>query len=117
MKFSELVTRVAGDGADAWRTHYAAQAAQERGEDVIILSIGDPPLSTPQPVVERAIEALRAGDTHYTEARGRIALRQAIAALHEHLSGQRVSPDEVILACGAQNALLVAALCLTGEGD
>lgn len=117
MKFSELVTRVAGDGADAWRTHYAAQAAQERGEDVIILSIGDPPLSTPQPVVERAIEALRAGDTHYTEARGRVALRQAIAALHERRSGQRVSPDEVILACGAQNALLVAALCLSGDGD
>ena len=117
MKFSELVTRVAGDGADAWRTHYAAQAAQERGEDVIILSIGDPPLSTPEPVVERAVAALRAGDTHYTEARGRAALREAIAALHERRSGQRVGADEVILACGAQNALLVAALCLSGDGD
>jgi aspartate/methionine/tyrosine aminotransferase len=117
VKFSELVTRVAGDGADAWRTHYAAQAAQERGEDVIILSIGDPPLSTPEPVVERAVAALRAGDTHYTEARVRAALREAIAALHERRSGQRVGADEVILACGAQNALLVAALCLSGDGD
>ena len=59
MKFSQLVTRIAGDGADAWRTHYAAQAAQERGEDVIILSVGDPSLSTPQAVVDRAVAALR----------------------------------------------------------
>lgn len=117
MKFSQLVTRIAGDGADAWRTHYAAQAAQDRGEDVIILSIGDPALSTPAPVVERAIAALRAEDTHYTTARGRETLRRAIAQLHERRSGQRVGEDEVVITSGAQNALLTAAMCLAGEGD
>lgn len=117
MKFSDLVTRVAGDGADAWRTHYAAQAALERGEDVIILSIGDPPLSTPAPVVERAIEALRAEDTHYTAARGRASLRHAIAQLHARRTGQQVGSDQIILTAGAQNALLTAALCVSGPGD
>lgn len=117
MKFSDLVTRVAGDGADAWRTHYAAQAALERGEDVIILSIGDPPLTTPGPVVDRAIEALRAEDTHYTAARGRLSLRNAIAQLHARRTGQQVDPDAIILTAGAQNALLTAALCISGPGD
>ena len=37
MKYSELVKRIAGDGADAWTTHYAARSALDRGEDVIIL--------------------------------------------------------------------------------
>lgn len=117
MKFSRLVARLAGDGSDAWRTHYAAQAALERGEDVIILSVGDPSLSTPEPVVERAVEAMRAGDTHYTAARGREALRAAIARLHTRRSGQAVSVDEVIVAGGAQNALMVAAMCIASEGD
>lgn len=117
MKFSQLVTRVAGDGADAWRTHYAAQAAQDRGEDVIILSVGDPALCTPEPVVERAAAAMRAGDTHYTPAAGRETLRAAIARLHERRSGQAVGTDQVIVTAGAQNALLVAALCISGDRD
>ena len=71
MQYSRLVQRIAGDGADAWLIHYAALAAQERGEDVILLSVGDPDLDTPAPVLERAIERLRAGDTHYTPATGR----------------------------------------------
>lgn len=117
VKFSQLVTRIAGDGADAWRTHYAAQAAHDRGEDVLILSVGDPALSTPETVVERAVAALRAEDTHYTAARGRETLRRAIATLHETRTGQTVGTDQVIVTAGAQNALLTAAMCLAGAGD
>jgi arginine:pyruvate transaminase len=80
MQYSPLVKRIAGDGADAWIIHYEARAAHERGEDVILLSVGDPDLETPAPVLERAIERLRAGDTHYTPATGRQHLREAIAA-------------------------------------
>ena len=71
MKYSQLVELIAGDGADAWTIHYEARAAQDRGEDVIVLSVGDPDLDTPQPVIDRAIECLRAGDTHYTPVPGR----------------------------------------------
>src|SRR2546430_2989798 len=45
--FRSLVHRISGDGADAWLTHYQAAAAHERGEDVIVLSVGDPDLDTP----------------------------------------------------------------------
>ena len=82
MQFSALVGRIRGDGADAWVTHYEAVAARDRGEDVIVLSVGDPSIDTPTPVVERAIERLRAGDTHYTPAPGRLALREAVARAH-----------------------------------
>jgi arginine:pyruvate transaminase len=73
MKFSALVDRIRGDGADAWNTHSEAMAALARGEDVIALSIGDPLIETPTAVVDRAIERLRAGDTPYTPARMRRA--------------------------------------------
>lgn len=117
MKFSPLVKRISGEGADAWRTHYEAAAARERGEDVIVLSIGDPDISAPEPVIERAIERLRAGDTHYTAAAGRDALREAIARAHSERTGQVVQADHVVCLAGTQNALFVASLCLAGPGD
>jgi aspartate/methionine/tyrosine aminotransferase len=117
MKYSNLVDRIAGDGSDAWQIHYEARAAQDRGEDVIILSVGDPDLDTPQPVLERAIEALRAGDTHYTPVPGRDSLREAIARAHRERTGQAVEAANVIFLAGAQNALFIASLCLAGPGD
>ena len=117
VKFSHLVDRISGDGADAWLTHYEAVAACERGADVIILSVGDPDLHTPPAVLERAIAQLRAGDTHYVAAAGRAALRESIARVHAARSGQAVSAQQVVYFAGAQNALFVASLCLAGPGD
>ena len=117
MKFSTLVERIAGEGADAWITHYEARAARERGEDVILLSAGDPDLDTPDPVRERAIERIRAGDTHYTPTTGRQHLREAIAGMHAARTGQQVSADQVVVLAGAQNGLFATSLCLAGPGD
>src|ERR1700689_4787208 len=117
MHFSALVGRIRGDGADAWVTHYEAIAARDRGEDVIVLSVGDPLINTPTPVVDRAIERLRAGDTHYTPASGRLALREAIARAHAARTNQAVGADNVIVLAGTQNALFVASLCVAGPGD
>ena len=117
MRFSSLVDRIRGEGSDAWRTHYEAAAARERGDDVIILSIGDPDINAPTAVIERAVEQLRSGDTHYTPAPGRLALREAIANAHAHRTGQAVTAENVLCLSGTQNALFVASLCLAGPGD
>ncbi len=117
MRFSPLVDRISGDGADAWVTHYEAVAARGRGEDVIVLSVGDPDLESPPAVIDRAVERLRAGDVHYTPASGRRPLLEAIARIHTARSGQAVSAQNVIFLAGAQNALFVASMCCAGPGD
>lgn len=117
VKYAALVNRIGGEGAEAWLTHYQAVAARERGEDVLILSVGDPDLATPAPVIERAVAQLKGGDTHYVSAAGRPALREAIARAHAARSGQAVAADNVVYFAGAQNALFVASLCLAGPGD
>jgi aspartate/methionine/tyrosine aminotransferase len=117
VKFSSLTKRISGTGADAWLTHYEAVAARARGEDVIVLSVGDPDIETPAPVLERAIEQLRRGDTHYVAAAGRLEVRHAIARAHAARTGQAVSAENVVYLAGAQNALFVASLCLLGPGD
>lgn len=117
MRFSALVERVQGPGVAAWDIHTAAQEARRRGEDVIVLSIGDPDFATPDPIIRRAIAALEAGDTHYAEVPGRPALRQAIAALHQRRSGRGVEAGNVMVVAGAQNGLFATSLCLFEPGD
>jgi aspartate/methionine/tyrosine aminotransferase len=117
MRFSPLVERIGGEGSDAWRTHSEAAAARDRGEDVIILSIGDPDINAPDAVIERAVERLRGGDTHYTPSKGRNPLREAIAAAHTERTGQPVKAENTIFLSGTQNALFVASMCLAGPGD
>jgi aspartate/methionine/tyrosine aminotransferase len=115
--YSPLVERIAYDGADPWALHWRARAAHAAGEDVILLSVGDPDLDTPVEVVDKAVERLRAHDTHYTESGGRGALRAAIAAAHTDRTGQPADADNAIFVNGAQNGLFVASLLLTQAGD
>ncbi len=117
MRFSSLTDRIKGGAADAWDLHYAAKEAKARGEDVIVLSVGDPDFATPRGVVDAALRAIDAGDTHYTTIAGHTGLRAAIAERHRQLSGQAVSPDNVITMSGAQNALFACAQCLLDRGD
>lgn len=117
MRFSSLVERVHSPGVAAWDIHHEAHAAKRRGEDVIVLSIGDPDFATPDPIVRRAIAALESGDTHYTDIPGRPELREAIAALQRRRSGRALTPENVMVVAGAQNGLFASSLCLFEPGD
>ena len=117
MKYSSRVEGLQGRRTSAWEIHRVAQQAAANGEDVIVLSVGDPDFATPAPIVERAIEALRGGDTHYSAVSGRDPLRAAIAAEQSRMSGCSVTAANVILTAGAQNGVFAASLCLLEAGD
>ncbi|WXL26450.1 aminotransferase class I/II-fold pyridoxal phosphate-dependent enzyme [Ectopseudomonas mendocina] len=117
MQYSSLVERIAGESVSAWDIHYAACEAQARGEDVIVLSIGDPDFATDAAICDAAIQGLRDGDTHYTPVTGRLPLREAIAAKQQRLAGIPLTADQVTLVAGAQNGLYATAMCLFETGD
>eukprot|EP01132_Coremiostelium_polycephalum_P016029 gene16029-19309_t len=117
MRFSPFVERIAGQGVAAWDIHHAAFQASSKGEDIIILSVGDPDFATPSFITDAAVEALRQGDTHYTEIPGRPALRDAIAARYSQSLARPLDAENVITVAGAQNALFVTSLCLLQAGD
>lgn len=117
MRFSPFVEHIAGQGVAAWDIHHAATQASSKGEDVIILSVGDPDFATPSFITEAAVQALRQGDTHYTEVAGRPTLRDAIAARYSRCLGRPLEAENVIALAGAQNALFVTSLCLLQAGD
>lgn len=117
MRYSSRVEHIAGEGAAAWRIHEQALAQQARGEDVLVLSVGDPDLDTPTAIVERGCEAMRAGDTHYTPSMGTMALRRAVAQHFSSHGGWAVDADNVCIVSGAQNGLFFASMLLLGPGD
>lgn len=100
MRYAKLTQRIVYDGAAAWDIHYRALALQAEDKDILLLSVGDPDFDTPAPIVEAAIDSLRAGHTHYADVRGKLALRQAIANRHRQRSGQAVSADQVTVLAG-----------------
>jgi arginine:pyruvate transaminase len=117
VRFSSLVARVSGEGSKAWEIHHRARARKARGEDVILLSIGDPDFETPEPIVDRAIHSLRNGRTHYTPPAGTQTLRDTLAGYHQATTGQSVTSDQVVVVPGAQCGLFSALLCTLDAGD
>lgn len=117
MRFSSRTERIGGDGAQAWNIHYRAIERKRQGDDIVILSVGDPDFDTPPAIVDAAIAGLRGGNTHYNDVIGSLALRQAIARKHGALAGLETAPDQVAVFSGAQNALFAAAQCLLDDGD
>ena len=81
------------------------------GEDILLLTLGDP-VCPPHPAIVAATKAgLDAGRTHYTPLHGEPALRAAIAR------SEGCAADEVMVMPGAQHAGLAVLTLIVGEGD
>ena len=117
MEFAPFVDLLGGEGAEAWEILTESRLALDRGEDVIVLSIGDPDLETPGFVGDMAVDSLRNGDTHYTELEGRQSLRASIASKISRSAGVEIEPERVTVLAGTQNAFYSACRCLFGHGD
>ncbi len=117
MKYSHLTERIGGEGAQAWAVHFEAIRRRRKGEDIIVLSVGEPNFDTPAAIVAAAKASLDRGRTHYTDVIGDPPLRAAIARHHSERSGQPVGPENVVVVAGAQCALFSAALCILDPGD
>jgi len=87
-------------------------------EDVISLGIGEPDFTTPEPIVQAGIEALKRGETHYTSNSGLMELRRAIAEHLDRLYGQTYNPaSEILITVGVSEALYLACAAILDPGD
>jgi len=117
MKFAPIVHRLDTAAAHAWAIHDKARDRLDNGEDVILLSVGDPDFDTPPAITNAAIASLRVGRTRYGGFAGGQAFREALVARHAAQTGQKIAPEQVVICPGAQNALYAATLCLVESGD
>ena len=117
MRHSALTRRLDVESARVWDIHYLARERSEAGEDVILLTVGDPDFDTPPSIVDEAERSLRRGRTRYGPTAGDPPLLEAIARHHEKTTGQPVGADNVVVFAGAQSALFSSVLCLVDPGD
>jgi aspartate aminotransferase len=94
-----------------------AKAMEAAGRKVIHLEIGEPDFPTADHIVEAAVEALRAGQTHYVPAPGVPPLREALVEFLERNGRMRATPDRVIVTPGAKPIMFFTIMALCGEGD
>jgi len=87
-------------------------------DDVISLGIGEPDFTTPEPILEAGIDAIRNGETHYTSNAGIFELREAISDLLEEKYQVKYDPvDEVVVTVGVSEALYLALTAVINPGE
>ena len=91
-----------------------AKAKQTPG--CVLLTLGEPDGNTADEVKREVGVSLEANDTHYPPNNGKEGLRSALSA-HMARRGLSYSADEVIVTCGATEALFVALTCVMNPGD
>jgi len=93
--------------------------ARAAGEDIVDMGMGNPDGATPQPVVDKLVEAARNPRNHrYSLSRGIPHLRDAIVARYRKQYGVSLDPEtEAIVTIGAKDALAHLLFAIIGPGD
>ncbi|WP_439105932.1 pyridoxal phosphate-dependent aminotransferase [Congregibacter sp.] len=115
--YARITERLSAEDSDVWAVHERALEMQRNGDDVILLSVGDPDFRTPEPIIDNAVSHLRVGRTHYSPALGEIKLRRAVADLETQTSPHPCSAEEVAVFPGATSAIYAVLSCLLDPGD
>ncbi len=92
-------------------------ALKAQGVDVIGLSAGEPDFDTPDFVKEAAIEAIRSGQTKYTNVDGTAALKAAIVAKFKRDNALDYTPDQISVNVGGKHTLFNALVATVEPGD
>jgi alanine-synthesizing transaminase len=89
------------------------------GEDVVDLGFGNPDLPSPEPAVEKLIEAAQKPRNHrYSASRGIPKLRKAIADLYERRFGVELDPEtQALTTIGAKEGLAHLMWVMLEPGD
>lgn len=93
---------------------FTALANQTPG--CVKLTLGEPEFDTPEPVRAAVSDSLARGLTHYPPNNGRPELLEAISGYMAR-QGLSYAPDELIVTCGATEALAATLMAILDPGD
>jgi len=94
-----------------------ARELKAMGRAPIDLSIGEPDFDTPDNVKQAAIDAIRRGETKYTDIHGSPELRDAICAKFKRDHGLEYSREQIAVAGGAKLIIFNAMMATLDASD
>ncbi|MFS0738307.1 pyridoxal phosphate-dependent aminotransferase [Sphingomonas sp. 1P06PA] len=114
-QISQALGRISPSPTLAMTSRVLALKAQ--GIDVIGLGAGEPDFDTPDFVKDAAIEAIRAGQTKYTNVDGTAALKNAVADKFKRDNALTYTPDQISVNVGGKHTLFNALVATVDAGD
>lgn len=94
-----------------------ATRLQAEGRDIISLGAGEPDFDTPEHIKDAAIAAIRCGKTKYTPVDGTAELKAAVQRKFARDNQLDYAPAQILVTCGAKQALFNLCIALLGPGD
>ena len=94
-----------------------ARELKGAGRDVIGLGAGEPDFDTPDNIKQAAIDAIKRGETKYTDVPGILPLREAICAKFKRENDLDYDPSQVIATTGGKQVLYNAFAATLDPGD
>ncbi len=94
---------------------FAALAKAKEG--CIGLTLGEPDFNTPENIKEKVKESLDKNMTHYPENSGYLFLRESISKYEKEVNNLDYSPEEIVVTCGATQALYSTFYSVLEQGD
>ncbi|MEX2327729.1 MAG: pyridoxal phosphate-dependent aminotransferase [Pseudomonadales bacterium] len=117
LPYSAVSVRLEAPSSDVWAVHYEALERQGKGDDIIVLSVGDPDFPTPHEITNYLVQQVHKGRTHYSPAGGEPVLLNALADLETRVEGRSIKASEFTVFPGATAALYSVFASILDEGD
>lgn len=109
--------RILSGSKKSFGMYEKALKLQDCGADLIHLELGRPYHDTPQLIKDATIRALQEGRVHYSDLRGELPLRQALAAKLRQFNRIEADPDSVLVTNGLTHASYAAFMAVIDPGD
>ncbi|MBT3549173.1 MAG: pyridoxal phosphate-dependent aminotransferase [Gammaproteobacteria bacterium] len=94
-----------------------ANEMRQNGEDVIVLTVGEPDFDTPQYIKDAAKIAIDQGMTKYTSVDGTVDLKQSIINKFKQENNLHYEMDEIIVSAGCKQSIFNLLQVLIDDGD
>ena len=94
-----------------------ATQMKSEGRDVISLSAGEPDFDTPDHIKNAAIEAIKSGQTKYTDPDGMKTLKEAVCEKFELENDLTYNPNQISVGTGGKQILYNALMATLNPSD
>ena len=94
-----------------------ANQLKSQGEDIIVLTVGEPDFDTPEYIKKDAKKAIDSGETKYTAVDGTADLKKAIVRKFKNENNLDYSLDEIIVSAGCKQSIFNFLQVIIDDGD
>ena len=94
-----------------------ANEMRQNGEDVLVLTVGEPDFDTPQYIKDAAKKAIDGGHTKYTSVDGTLELKKAIISKFKNENNLDYDINEIIVSAGCKQSIFNLLQVIIQDGD